>query len=51
MMSKMIPSKNVDDIFSSKITYPDKQVGLQATMVAIRKKSSDERDWRWYSDF
>ncbi len=51
VLSKIVPAKNVHDVFSSKIMATDADLGLRATMVAIRKRSSDERDWRWFNEF
>jgi predicted O-methyltransferase YrrM len=51
LMSEVIPSKNVHQIFSSSIIEPNKSLGLDATLVAIRKTKADERDWRWFKEF
>jgi predicted O-methyltransferase YrrM len=50
-LSKFVPKKYTYDIFSDKIISSDHSLGLNATMLAIRKKSNDERDWRWYAEF
>lgn len=50
-LAKVIPSKNVHELISSRLIQSDRELGLNATMVAIRKKSTDDRDWRWFAEF
>lgn len=51
ILSKLIPKKNIYELFSGKIILSDEKLKLDSTMIAIRKVKADKRDWRWFKDF
>jgi predicted O-methyltransferase YrrM len=50
-IGRLIPSRIVHELLSDRLIERDRDLGLTATMVAIRKISADERDWRWFAEF
>ena len=38
-------------MFSGELLKSDKELGLNGTVLAIRKIKEDARDWRWFENF
>lgn len=51
LVSKILPKKLKDDIFNDSFLQTDKSLGLQSSMVALRKIEEDNREWHWYKPF
>lgn len=50
-ITKCFPKKMAYRIFSSNIIERDEKLGINASMVALRKVADDNRRWDWYEDF
>ncbi|MGH7833994.1 MAG: class I SAM-dependent methyltransferase, partial [Candidatus Binatia bacterium] len=46
-----LPEKYTRDLFSDNVFRPDFSLGINASMVALRKTAHDERGWDWYAHF
>ena len=50
-ISKILPKKVRSKIFSNDFLYPDNTLGIQSSMVAIKKIKEDKREWYWFEPF
>jgi len=51
LASKILPSKIKNDIFNNSFLHSDKSLGIESSMVALRKVKDDKREWHWYQPF
>lgn len=51
LISKAVPQRNRHEMFSGELLKSDAQMGLNGTVLAIRKTKEDNRDWRWFENF
>ena len=49
--SKIVPKRNRYEMFSGEILKSNEELGLNGTVLAIKKIKDDERDWRWFENF
>lgn len=49
--SKILGQRIAFEFLSSTLILGDASLGLNASMVALRKIAHDERSWNWYKDF
>ena len=50
-LAKIFPMKMRYKIFSDNVIRPDRKLGLDCSMLALRKTALDSRRWDWYVDF
>jgi len=50
-VAKCLPSKVRSEIFSGNLLTSDSTLGLNASMIAFKKISKDERPWNWHEKF
>lgn len=50
-LSKLFPIKMRYRIFSDNVIRPDKELGLNTSMIAFQKTALDTRLWDWYENF
>jgi predicted O-methyltransferase YrrM len=46
-----MPERQVRRIFNDSLVRPDSSLGLNTSMIALRKIAEDERNWDWYEPF
>ncbi len=51
LLSKIVPSRSRYELISGKVLKSDVELGLNGTVLAIRKTKEDVRDWTWYENF
>ena len=51
LFSKIVPKRNRYEMFSGEILKSNDELGLNGTVLAIRKIKDDVRDWRWFENF
>jgi predicted O-methyltransferase YrrM len=51
MYSRMAPKRIRHELFSAEILRDNRELGLNGTMLAIRKTKEDTRDWKWFENF
>ncbi len=51
VISSLFPELIKREIFSAKVIKSNKDIGVQASMVALRKTREDERSWNWFAEF
>jgi predicted O-methyltransferase YrrM len=49
--SRMAPKRIRHELFAAEILRNDEALGLNGTMLAIRKTKEDNRDWKWFENF
>jgi hypothetical protein len=47
----MAPKRIRHELFAAEILRNDEALGLNGTMLAIRKTKEDNRDWKWFENF
>lgn len=50
-LTKIIGKKAAFEFFNGSVIHSNALLGLNASMVALRKVAHDERSWNWYKDF
>ncbi|MDH4206822.1 MAG: class I SAM-dependent methyltransferase [Desulfobacteraceae bacterium] len=48
---KLLPEWYTRPVFSDNVFRPDSSLGLNTSMIALRKTGHDERSWDWYAPF
>lgn len=51
LLSALVPKRNKYELFSGEILESNEKLGLNGTVLAIRKTKEDDRDWRWFENF
>lgn len=51
LFPKIFPTNNIYSYFSDNLIRPDRELGLEASMLALQKTDSDSRRWDWFVDF
>lgn len=51
LAAKIIPAKLRHEIFSPELLKSDKQLGIDVSMIALKKTAEDQRPWNWYQKF
>ena len=51
LLSTLIPKRIKHELFSGEILESNEKLGLNGTVLAIRKTKEDDRDWRWFENF
>ena len=51
LASQLIPSKIKNDVFKNSFLHSDKFLGIESSMVALRKVKEDSREWHWFKPF
>ena len=51
LLSTIVPKRIKHELFSGEILESNEKLGLNGTVLAIRKTKEDDRDWRWFENF
>ncbi|WP_293873707.1 class I SAM-dependent methyltransferase [Flavobacterium sp.] len=51
LLSTIVPKRIRYELFSGEILKSNEKLGLDGTVLAIKKTKEDDRDWRWFEDF